>query len=119
VRRHVTIIQQQHGTHGVTRQLANDRRADRGEAGRAGTGNQQAADQRCVAELGGQSADEIGAEMAERRRHVGWTLQGDEASRELEDRVRISAREREHKEPDHTRAAHAGHTRWPLRLAPV
>ena len=105
VRRHVAIIQKQHGAHGVSGQLSNDRRADGGETGGAGTGNQQAADQRCVAELRGQSADEIGAEMAERRRHVGWTLQGDETSRELEDRVRISAREHEHKEPDHTLAA--------------
>jgi len=105
VRRHVAIIEKQHSTDGVSRQLPNDWRADGGEAGGTGTGNQQAADQRCVAELRGQSADEIGAEMAERRRHVGWTLQGDETSRELEDRVRISAREHEHKEPDHTLAA--------------
>ena len=105
VRRHVAIIEKQHSTDGVSRQLPNDWRADGGEAGGTGTGNQQAADQRCVAELRRQSTDEIGAEMAERRRHVGWTLQGDETSRELEDRVRISAREHEHKEPDHTLAA--------------
>jgi len=117
VRRHVAIIEKQHGTDGVSRQLPNDWRADGGEAGGTGTGNQQAADQRCVAELGWQSTDEIGAEVAERRRHVGWTLQGDEASRELEDRVRISAREREHKEPDHTPAAHARRTRGPHTLA--
>jgi len=124
VRRHVTIIEEQHGTHRITRQLAHDRRGDRGEAGGAGTGYQQAADQRCVAELRGQSADEVGTEMAERRRHVGLTLQGDEASRELEDRVRISARGGEHKEPGGALAAHlrvrlvCGMSREPLVTLP-
>jgi hypothetical protein len=41
---------------------------------------------------------------------VGWTLRGDETSRERSDRVRISARDGEHKEPN---------ARWPLRVAPV
>jgi len=124
VRRHVTIIEEQHGTHRITRQLAHDRRGDRGETGGAGTGYQQAADQRCVAELRGQSADEVGTEMAERRRHVGLTLQGDEASRELEDRVRISARGGEHKEPGGALAAHlrvrlvCGMSREPLVTLP-
>src|SRR5688572_20097303 len=81
--RHVTVVQQQHHADRIAGKLPHHRRPDHRQPRRARAGNQESADQCRVAQLGRQSANEIGAEVAERRRHVERALQGDERPRPM------------------------------------